>query len=68
LARLLQSLWHRITQATQEEKVTNRFAALQRHIASALAAVALSAFFIGAAVAPVSVQQSAGAEQQLVQA
>jgi hypothetical protein len=48
--------------------VTNRFAALQRHIASAVAAVALSAFFIGAAIAPVSVQQSAGAGQQLVQA
>ena len=46
----------------------NRFAAFQRHIASAVAAVALSAFFIGAAIAPVSVQQNAGAEQQLVQA
>jgi hypothetical protein len=48
--------------------VLNRFAAFQRHIASAVAAVALSAFFIGAAIAPVSVQQNAGAEQQLVQA
>ena len=48
--------------------MTNRFAALQRHIASAVAAVALSAFFIGAAIAPVSVQQGAGAEQPLVQA
>jgi CBS domain containing-hemolysin-like protein len=43
--------------------VTNRFAALQRHIASAVAAIALSAFFVGAAIAPVSVQQDAGTEQ-----
>ena len=48
--------------------MTNRFAALQRHIASAVAAIALSTFFIGAAIAPVSVQQSAGAGQQFVQA
>ena len=46
----------------------NRFAAFQRQVASAVAAIALSAFFIGAAVAPVSVQQTAGAEQQLVTA
>jgi hypothetical protein len=61
-------LWHRSPKPLQEEKVTNRFAALQRHIASAVAAIAVSAFFIGAAVAPVSVQQYAGAGQQLVQA
>lgn len=48
--------------------MTNRFAALQRHIASAVAALALSAFFIGAAIAPVSVQQSPAAEQQRAQA
>ncbi len=46
----------------------NRFAAFQRHIVSAVAAMTLSAFFIGAAIAPVSVQQGAGAEQQLVEA
>ena len=43
--------------------MTNRFAALQRHIASAVAAVALSAFFIGAAIAPVSVQPGAAVER-----
>ena len=48
--------------------MTNRFAGFQRHIASAVAALALSTFFIGAAIGPVSVQQSAAAEQQLVQA
>jgi hypothetical protein len=48
--------------------VTNRFAALQRHLASAVAALALSAFFIGAAVAPVSVQRDAPAGQQAAQA
>jgi hypothetical protein len=52
----------------QEEKVTNRFAALQRHIASAVAALALSTFFIGAAIAPVSVQADAPAAEQNVQA
>jgi hypothetical protein len=48
---------------SRRKKVTNRFAALQRHIASAVAALALSTFFIGAAIAPVSVQQNAGVEQ-----
>ena len=48
--------------------MTNRFAALQRHIASAVAALALSTFFIGAAIAPVSVQAGAPAAQQNVQA
>jgi hypothetical protein len=48
--------------------VTNRFAALQRHIASAIAALALSTFFIGAAIAPVSVQESAPVAQQRAQA
>ena len=32
---------------------------IQRHVASAAAALAVSAFFIGAAVGPVSVQQTA---------
>jgi hypothetical protein len=52
----------------QEEKVTNRFAALQRHIASAVAALALSTFFIGAAIGPVSLDQSPAAEQSRSQA
>ena len=43
--------------------MTNRFATLQRRIASAVAALALSTFFIGAAIAPVSVQPGAAVEQ-----
>ncbi|HZG46270.1 MAG TPA: hypothetical protein VEZ41_08370 [Allosphingosinicella sp.] len=48
--------------------MTNRFAALQRHIASAVAALALSTFFIGAAIGPVSLDQSPAAEQSRSQA
>jgi hypothetical protein len=68
LARPLQRGRHRHSNAIQEDQVTNRFAALQRQIASAVAALALSAFFIGAAVAPVSVEPAAGAGHQTAQA
>lgn len=39
---------------------------IQRHVASAAAALAVSAFFIGAAIGPVSVQQPAAQAQQQV--
>jgi hypothetical protein len=48
--------------------VTNRFAAFQRHVLSAVAALALSTFVIGAAIAPVSVEAGAPTEQQQPQA